>query len=279
MVEPLGLALNKIGFVLMKKFAVIMPMFIIFVGLNGLYLRYLELANVFDDMGLNQLGAPVSIVLLVLTAVVIAVLFAFSLYARNSHKASDDFTNAFGTASVVYPISLSLAAIVWVGATIMHFISTNPHTIQLNADLVFTILSILAAVSVMIFSVEVYKDPRRKIVKSWIIAPILFSTFWLGLMYRENVANPILLSYAYYALALIFSVLSFYYLSGFIFHKPSVSKLIFVSFSSIYFCFVTLADPHTIWIRLILIAIIVYNLVHISMLINYLMRKVDKLKE
>ena len=263
----------------MKKCAVIMPMFIIFVGLNGFYLRHLELANVFDNVGLNQVGAPVSIALILLSAVTLVILFAFSLHARNLHKAPDDFTNAFGTASVIYPLSLSLAAIVWIGATIMHFISTNPHAIQLNADLIFVILSVLAAVSIMIFSVEVYKDPRRRIVKSWIIAPILFSTFWLGLMYRDNVANPILLSYAYYALALIFSVLSFYYLSGFIFHKPSVGKMIFVSSSSIYFCFVTLADSHTLWIRLILIAIIAYNLVHISMLIKCLLRKVNRLKE
>jgi membrane-associated HD superfamily phosphohydrolase len=245
-----------------------------------MYLRHLELTNVFDAVtGLNQRGAPVSLALILLSVVVLAGLFVFALYAKTTHKAPDDFSNTFGTMSVVYPLSLSVVAIVWIAASAMNYLSGISHGVQFNTDMVFAILSVFSAVSVMIFAIEVYKDPRRKIVKSWIIAPILFTTFWLGMMYRENVTNPVLLSYAYYALAIIFSVLSFYYLSGFIFHKPSLGKLIFTSFSSIYFCFVTIADSHNVWIRLILIAIIIYNLVHISMLIKFLMRKVEKLKE
>jgi hypothetical protein len=272
--------IKMIGFELMKKTAAIVPMFIVLIGLGGLYLRHLELSNVFDDVtGLNQIGAPISLALILLSVVVLAGIFVFSFYVKTSRKASDDFSNAFGTTSVVYPLSLSLVAFVWIAATLLNYVGTVTNGIQFDTDLVFAVLSVFAAVSIMIFAVEVYKDPRRKIVKSWIIAPIIFTTFWLGIMYRENVANPILLSYAYYALAIIFSVLSFYYLSGFIFHKPSLGKMVFASFSSIYFCLVTIADSHNLWIRLILIAIILYNIVHISMLIKYLMRKVDKLKE
>ena len=248
-----------------------MPFFALMAGAAGFYLRLMELWNVFDEStGLPRRGAVITIALIVLTVAFLAIALIFTLRASMKHKAPPGFENAFGTDPLSYPLIFSAVGIIWMVATVKQFFDLDAAGGFTRAELIFLILSVLSAISITLFAVEMYQDPRRKIVYALSLVPTLFMCFWLILMYRQNASNPVLLSYCYQCLAIISSALSFYFTSGFVYSKPAPGKTIFAYFAAVYFGFVTLADDHTIGVRLIISAIIIVNVVYSSMLIRNL---------
>lgn len=248
-----------------------MPFFALAAGAVGLYLRLMELICVFDELtGLPQRGARETITLIVFSAAVLLIAFLLSLRVTLKYKALPGFENAFGTAPLSYPLVFTLIGIVWFGATVKHFFELRAGGWMPQIELYFLILSALSAISVAFFAIEMYQDPRRRIIIALSIVPSLFMCFWLVIMYRQNATNPILLSYAYYCLAIISSALGFYFTSGFVYNKPAPGKAIFSYLAAIYFCFVTLADSHSTSTKIIFAVIIAINVVYSSMLIRNL---------
>ena len=259
----------------MKKLSVVMPIVLAVIGAAGFYLRLLELDNVFVD-GLPERGELVTIALITLTVLLLIFALIFSLRVGFGCNVPHGFSEIFGTDSVAYPFIISITSLIWIGGTAMNAIDLSASDNFQTAELYFSVLSIASALCFIIFSIDFFRSPKRKGVTAVILVPIMFMTFWLILMYRDNASNPILLSYSYHALAIIFSALSFYYISSFIFSKPYPGKAIFSSFGAIFFCFVTLADTHKLGINLIFISIIAINVLHLTMLIRNLIPKAPK---
>ena len=197
----------------------------------------------------------------------------FCIRAVDKHRSPVGFENAFGTDPLTYPFAFSLIGLIWLGATVKRFFDLNAAGNLLQSDLFFLILSALAAISVAFFAIEMYQDPRRKMTFALSIVPTLFMCFWLVFIYKQNAANPILLSYCYQCLAVITSALGFYFTSGFVYSKPAPGKTIFFYLAAVYFGFVTLADAHDLAIKLIFAAIIAMNVTYSSMLIRNLRLK------
>jgi hypothetical protein len=258
----------------MRISAAIMPFFAIIAGAAGFYLRLMELWNVFDmRTGLPERGAPITIALIIVSAVFLILILLFAIRASMKRRSPGGFENAFGTESLAYPLVFSLIGIVWIGATVKHIVDLGAMGALPMAELYFSILSVLSAISIAFFAIEIYQDPRRKLTLVLSVIPTLFMCYWLILVYRQHASNPILLSYCYQCLAIILSTLGFYYTSGFVYSKPAPGKTIFIYLAAIYFCFVTLADEHTISIRLIFVAIIAMNVLYSSKLIRNLQKK------
>jgi hypothetical protein len=248
-----------------------MPLFALLAGAAGLYMRLFEIQNVFDEgTGLPQRGAAITSVLIASVVGFLIISLVFALRARIGYTSPGGFGNAYGTESIVYPFIIALFCLVWLGATVKHFIDLSGAGAIPLADMYFLILSGLSALSLLFFSVEIYQDPRRKSALALCILPILFTCYWLILLYKQNASNPVLLSYCYHCLAIIFSALSFYFTASFVFDKTVPGKAIFAYLGSIFFCMVTLADDHSVSIKLIFAAIIAINTVHSSMLIRNL---------
>lgn len=246
-----------------------MPFFALASGAAGFYLRRMELINVFDiRTGLPERGASLTLGLIALSAFFLLLSLVFCIRAVDKHVSPAGFENAFGTDPLSYPFAFALIGFVWLGATVKRFLDLNAAGALLQSDLYFLILSALAAVSVAFFAIEMYQDPRRKMIFALSIIPSLFMCFWLILIYKQNAANPVLLSYCYQCLAVIASALGFYFTSGFVYGKPAPGKTIFFYSAAVYFGFVTLADGHSMTIKLILAAIITMNVTYSSMLIR-----------
>ena len=255
----------------MRISSVFVPFFALLAGAGGFYLRLTELLRVFNrSTGLPQRGAPVTIALFVLTAVFLLLALLFSLRATVKHRAPEGFENAYGTDPLSYPVVFSLIGVVWIGATAKHFMELSASAVPTVLQVYFVLLSALSGISIAVFAIEMYQDPRRKIIYALSIVPTLFMCFWLILMYRRNSSNPVLLSYCYECLAIITAALAYYFTSGFVYNKPAPGKTIFAYLAAIYFCFVTLADDHTLGIKIIFAAIITANVIHASMLIRNL---------
>ena len=263
----------------MKKLSVILPLLVAAVGAAGFYLRLLELNYVFDPQtGLNERGATITIALIGLTVLLLLFALIFAMKVGLSCNVPQGFSNIYGTDSIAYPFIISLISLVWIGGTAMSAIDLRTTDNFQTAELYFTVMSAVSALCFMIFSIDVFRAQGKRSATALILVPIMFMTFWLIFMYRDNASNPILLSYSYNALAIIFSALSFYYISAFIYTKPYPGKAIFTSLGAIFFCFVTLADTHNLGINLIFISIIAINVVHLTMLIRNLLPKAPELE-
>ena len=261
----------------MKKLSVVLPIMLAVVGAAGFYLRLLELSNVFDaQTGLHQRGAAITVALIMLTVLLLIFAFIFSLRVGFGCNVPLGFSKIYGTDSVAYPFIISIISLLWIAGTAMNAIDLSAQDNFQTAELYFTVLSTVSALCFIIFSIDMFRSPKRKGVTALILVPIMFMTFWLILMYRDNASNPILLSYSYHALAIIFSALSFYYISAFIFSKPYPGKAIFSSLGAIFFCFVTLADTHSLGVNLIFVSIIAINVVHLTMLVRNLLPKAPR---
>ena len=263
----------------MKKASAIVPLAATLVAALAFYLRTIELTTVFEPLtGLNERGAPLTVGLITLTVAFIIFALVFSRRVGAKHKSPEGFFGAFSTNSYVYLFSLSTIALVWGGATAIYAISHNAAGTFQTVELYYTVLSAISALCLLVFAIEVFRAPNRKSTMFLILPAIIFATFWLVLIYRDNASNPILLSYSYYALAVIFTALSFYYLAGFVFSKPSPGRTTFVSLCAVFFCFITLADTHSFGIKLIFSTIIILNLLHMVMLLKNLQTKPPKEK-
>lgn len=251
-----------------------MPFFALISGAVGFYLRLTELMNVIDARtGLAQRGARESFVLIAFCVVFLILSLLFSIRAAVKRQAPRGFDNAFGTDPLTYPFSFIIIGIAWLGGTVKHFFDFYSAGPMPMTELYFTVLSALAAISVACFAIEMYQDPRRKMVYALSIVPSLFMCFWLIVLYRRNATNPILISYVYQCLAVISSALAFYFTSGFVYGKPAPGKTIFVYLAAIFFCFVTLADGHSMAVRIIFAALIATNTLYSSKLIRNLRRR------
>lgn len=258
----------------MRVSAIIMPFFTLLAGAAGFYLRQTELWNVFDRYtGLPQRWSGITLGLIALCAAFLLIALLFSIGVGMKYRSPAGFENAYGTDPLTYPFAFCVIGIVWLGATVKQFVDLNAIGSMPNSELYFSILSALAAISLAFFAVEMYQDPRRKIIFSLSVVPTLFMCFWLILVYKQNAANPVLLSYCYQCLAIIASTLGFYFTSGFVYNKPAPGKTVFFYFASIFFCFVTLADGHSLTTSLIFVALIAVNITYSSMLIRNLRLK------
>ena len=258
----------------MRIAAFFMPIFALLAGAVGFYIRLLEVWNVFESYtGLPLRGMSETYTLMAVSAVFLILVLIFSIQVSAKHTARNGFENAFGTEPLTYPSSFVIIGIIWFGATVKHFLDVNATGVLPATELFFSIFSALSAVSVALFAIEMFQDPQRKSVFALSIIPTLFMCFWLIFLYRQNASNPVLLGYAYHCLAIIASALGFYFTSGFLFNKPAPGKTIFCYFAAIYFCFVTLADNHTLMIKIIISSILAMNVIYCSKLLRHLHRK------
>ena len=256
----------------MRIAAFLVPFFALFAGAVGFYIRTQEQIHVFVA-DLPERGALITYLLVAVSLLYAVFAIVFSAFVFLRRQSPRGFENAFGTDPLSYPFSFGLIGIAWLCATIMYFFELRSHGQVPLVYIYFSVLSALSAISVSYFAIEMYQEPRRKSVFALSLIPTLFMCFWLVLLYRQNASNPILLSYAYYCLAIITSALGFYFTSGFVYRKPSPPKTIFFYMLAIYFCFVTLADNHNMMINIIFGAILAMNVIYLSKLIRQLRYK------
>jgi len=254
-----------------------MPLFALLSGAAGFYLRLNELWHVFDARtGLPERGAFETITLLAASGAFLLLFLLFSIRVAVKHTSPKGFENSYGTHPLTYPFTFAIIAMVWLGASVKHFLDQISMESMQMVEIYYAVLSALAAVSVALFAIEMYQDPRRKMTFAMSIVPTIFMCFWLGIMYRNNASNPILLAYVYQFLAIISSALAFYFTSGFVYNKPSPATTLFFYFAAVYFCFVTLADGHAITVKLVFCSILAMNMVYSAKLIRHLCRKEPK---
>ena len=258
----------------MRISSVVIPFIVFLAGIAGSFLRTTELAIIFDSYsGLPEHNAFITLVLMAFSSLFFFITILFSIRTTVKNAVSDDYDNAFGTDSFAHPATFMAISTVWLVATIVYFLERFSMVNTETIDYVFAGASSLSAVFLMIFAIEVYKNPRRKFLALLSVVPTLFMCFWLVLIYRDNASNPVLIEYAYFCLALVFSATGMYFSSGFAIGRPVIGKAIVSYTGAAYFCMVTLADNHSMSIKLIIGVIAFMNLFNLSSLLRNLQKK------
>jgi len=252
----------------MRKLAVTVTLFSLFAGIAGYFLRTDELLYVFDPKtGLPERGAATTTGLILLTVFFLITVSVFSFLTLRRKKPATGFSNTFNSNSDIYPVFFVLLALLWAVGTLLHLLFLMETETLYSIDILFIALSLLPAACIAFFAIGVYHKSRGNAPYIMSIIPSVFMCFWLILLYRQNAANPILLSYVYQSLAIVSAALSFYYTSGFVCEKPSTGKAIVAYSSAIYFCCITMADNHGLGINLIFLAVIISSAAYLTLLL------------
>ena len=184
-----------------------------------------------------------------------------------------EYDNAFGTDSFVFPVVYIGVGTVWIVSMVVHYITIFAMRQPERPDIIFMAISVVSAFFMAIFAIEMYKYPRRGFISALSITPVLFMCTWLFLIYRDNASNPILLSYVYMCLAIMFSALGFYINSCFAFGRSAIGKGVVFYSAAAFFCIVVLADDISMSFKLFFGAVAFLNLFNLSALLRNLQRK------
>jgi hypothetical protein len=236
----------------MRKSAVMMPLAFLLAGVLGLFVRRWELDTVFDSAtGLTARYAPVTLLLIGLSAAALVLSAVLGIVVASRHKAEPEYGRAFKPGSFRYVGASFIFGLGLLAAVVLQYFRRSATGIVTIIDWIFLLLAALTAVSVILLAMGAYTRRRGGRMILFSIIPPLFFCFWLIVLYKDNAKNPVLLDYCYQSLAIAASALSFYFGAGYVFKKPAVGWTVFSNLITVFFCVLVLADNVGLPLRLI----------------------------
>lgn len=237
----------------MRKSAVVIPILALVAGVLGFILRRTEVDTIFNPVtGLAGTDAPVTMLLIGLSVLVVLGAAAFAVAASRRHKAEPDYTRAFAPRGFLYLAVSFLLGLIWLASAVWYFVEKRAAAMSVMPagftgrvsliDMIFTVLAALSAISVIILARGAYKGKGSSEMLLFSVIPPVFFCFWLVILYKDNAANPVLLAYCYQVLAIAAATLGYYFSAGFIFGKAVTGRAITSMLAAIYFCTVAIAD-------------------------------------
>lgn len=188
------------------------PFFILplFLGLCGAFLRATELSYSFDPQsGLHVQHLSATPVLMVLSVVALLVFSALSFRIREE-ECSAAPSPAFLAAGALSAVVLLASA----GLQIYQCVTAFAVTTLIQA-----LLSVYTATALLALAKSGLSRSNGGVYAVFAVAPVFWLCFTLILVYRERIADPILLDYTYLLFACICSLLFFYALAGYVYGK------------------------------------------------------------
>jgi hypothetical protein len=237
----------------MRKSAVVMPLLALVAGVVGFFLRRTEVDTVFNPVtGLASTDAPVTILLIGLSALAVVGAAVFAAAISRRYKAETEYTRAFAPRGFLYLAVSFLLGLVWLASAAWYFVEKRAAALSAMpagfagrvsvVDFIFTVLAALSAISVIILARGAYKGKGGSEMLLFSVIPPVFFCFWLVILYKENAANPVLLAYCYQVLAIAAATLGYYFSAGFVFGKAVTGRAIASILAAVYFCTLVIAD-------------------------------------
>ncbi len=221
-------------------------------GLLGGFLRYLQLKNGFEDgfaQGLAKRGAPETLALALLSLGVALAALVFAVLVSRKLQAGEGFTKTFGLESLPALLASGVfAAAVLMGSAVFamrRWGQLAPNVPGGGWDialLIFLVFLVGTGVSLLVMAISYFTRREGSGLLLASVVPAVFFCYWLVMLYRDNLGNPVMLDYCFGCLAFAFSALSFYYMAGFAFGRRKTGCAVFFQLAAIYFLCLTMAD-------------------------------------
>jgi len=251
----------------MRKTGILPAALICVLGGVGTALRSWELATAFEsETGLAISGAPATTALvgLSLATAIICLLLALRLKARTALR----FHAVFGSSGLRTALPLLLPSLLILFCGVLEIGEARQYGQPLLMDMIWLFLAIAAGLSLLTVTLSARREQPDNGLSLLSIIPVLFLCAWLIFAYMDRATDPVILDYAYEFFALGFSVLGFYYTSGFAFEKPRPRRMAFCTLMAVYFSLVTLADGHTLCHKGIFLGLAAQLLIYFTQLMG-----------
>lgn len=268
----------------MRKSAVAVPLFALIAGAIGFILRQMEVNTGFESAtGFAKRDFTVTLILIGLSALVIILAAVFAIKARQKFKAENDYIKAFAPKGFLYIGAAIVLGISWVVADVLYFLDERAAGLSLiesvpgsgisAIDYIFVFLALITAISLIFMARGAFKGRSGTEMLLFSIVPSIFFCYWLIILYKDNAANPVLLSYSYQCIAIAAAALSYYFSAGFVYKKAATGRSLFSFLVTIYFCTVVLADNITLPIKLFFAVTMIIQFINTVVFIRNLKQK------
>jgi hypothetical protein len=241
----------------MRKNAVIAAVAAIVFAVAGFFLRRVQIMTGFEPSGLALRGAAITTLMPALAAVVVIAAVAIATIVKIRANPVTGYKNAFADGGLSYFVLVLALGFAWAVASAAHFVSLRASGAMTRGDIVFCLLSILAALSVIFLAHSSYTGRKYGMSLIFTVVPEIFFCFWLVVLYRDNQTNPVFAKYVYECLAIAATTLSFYSVTAYAYGKATPGLAVLGFATSVFFSAVTLADPIATPLRVIFAAILI----------------------
>jgi hypothetical protein len=257
----------------MRKSAVAIPIIALIAGAFGFFIRQTELNTAFESVtGLAKRNAQPTLILIGLSVAVIVLAAVFAIIAGSKYKAENDYSKVFAPKGYLYIGVSFLLGLGWIVADALYLLNKSGTALSF-IDIVFIFLSAVAALAVIVLARGAYKGRGGNEMLLFSIVPSIFFCYWLIILYKNNAANPILLSYCFQCIAIAAAALSYYFSAGFVYNKSVTGRALFSFLVTIFFCAVVLADNVILPIKMIFAVTMILQFVNTVIFIRNLKRK------
>ena len=246
-------------------YTLLLPLLAIVGGTAGVHLRRWELSSSFNEEALPMPGAPATVALIVLSAILALIFLLFCLCNRNKTATLGKAFSCSG--NWAYLIFCLLAAALLPAAAAAglwaEFTAWAPNYLRV-------FLWILCIPSGICIAVTGFRN-FRALPHSYSLVTLLPSftgCIWLISACQTLSANPVALDYVYELFAIICTLLSLYFTASLSFVRTKVWPYVLFSLLGLYFSMVTLADQHDSASVLLLSFAIVHQLIHVTVLLR-----------
>ncbi|MDR0863117.1 MAG: hypothetical protein LBN30_10160 [Oscillospiraceae bacterium] len=254
----------------MRKNALFVSAAAFILGIAGFVTRTIELSIGYEpDTGLPIHSSAVVNTMIWLSLIVILLAGALGVLLRHNYTSKRTYGAAFAPAKMSYFLFTVVLGVLWLAATVAHAFIAYTSGAPTTQDLAYSILSVLAAVSVMMLGHNAFTGRAGSAMLFFSLVPEVFLTLWLVILFSVNQTNPVLLSYSYQGLAIASSALGFFFVAGYVYGKPGPGKLSFSLVCAIFFNAVALADRTPLPTRAIFAVMLVF---HSVSLVRFLLR-------
>ncbi len=270
----------------MRKSAVAIPLFALIAGAIGFVFRQMEVNTGFESAtGFAKRDFQLTAILIGLSALVIVLAAVYAIITGRKLKAENDYSKAFAPRGFLYIGTSFVLGVCWLVAAVMYFIQKRaagisaiesiPTPSVAVIDYIFVFLAAVTAFSLVLMALGAYKGRSGTEMILFSLVPSIFYCFWLIIMYKDNAANPVLLSYAYQCIAVAAAALSAYFSAGYVYKKSVTGRTLFSFLVTIYFCSVVLADNVILPIKILFGVTMLLQFVNAVVFIRNLKQKED----
>ncbi len=209
-------------------------------GLLGAGLRYLELRYTWDAYeGFMKSFSAASLLLILLSFAVLALSVFLS---RGLAKTPPSETKS-QRLTVVMGLVTTLALLLSSGFEIMHGARDGDASLIL-----FGVFSFLTAAAFLIALYGMHGSGRPDVLGFYLLFSVFWATFWLIVTFRDHAASPVILSYIYDLLAIVFCMLTALYVAGCFFGRTRPLLLRLSPLMGLFFSMVALLGPLCVYL-------------------------------
>ncbi|MBQ3055167.1 MAG: hypothetical protein IJC88_03600 [Oscillospiraceae bacterium] len=199
----------------------------LFLGLCAAFLRATELSYAFDpETGLYLSGLSATPALMILSGVAFLLFSALAFFTREEPLDAP-------TSPVLLPVGLVCTLILLASAAFQIYFGITQVFSMTN--LIQALFSVYAACAALVLCKKGFAPSNGGTYAVFAIAPAIWVSYTLILIYRDRVADPILLDYSYLLFAVVGAVLFLYALAGCIFGKKKLRLAVLSSSLTVFF--------------------------------------------